>query len=324
MTRIIGNAAARLAFAEAAAGGALHHAWLLAGPRGVGKASFAQGAAAELIGGGAQRDALIAARAHPDLKLVEREVWEKPGVLKPHDERGEADVVARGIRIDQVRWLKESLTVRPTTGPRRAVVIDAADDLERPAANALLKALEEPPEGTVFLLVSHAPGGLLPTVRSRCRLLRFGSLADDEVAGVVRDARPGLGEDEVAALVRAGEGSPGRSLGYAGLEIGALDAAIAAIASTGDPDNARRAALGRALGVKGASVRYAAFLDRAPAHLASTARRLTGSPLVAALDAHARARDLAGAALGLSLDPQATVWEMSRLLASVRGSAGAP
>lgn len=323
MTPPVGNAAAKVAFAEAMTGGALHHAWLLVGPRGIGKASFARWAGTELVGGGAQRGALIAARAHPDFKLVEREVWDKPDSLKAYEDRTDVDVPARSIRIVQIRWLKEALNGFPALGARRAVVIDAADDLERNAANALLKALEEPPAGTVFFLVSHAPGGLLPTIRSRCRLLRFGPVQDDEVAAVVRTARPDLSDHELAALVRAGAGSPGRALGYAGLEIAALDAAIAAIATTGDADNARRAALARALGVKAAASRYAAFLDRAPAFLAAAAGRLTGAALVTALDAQARGRDLAGAALGLSLDPQATVWEMSRLLASLRGSAGA-
>ena len=314
---LIGNTAAQDAFAAALAGGTLHHAWLLAGPEGVGKGTFARHAAAQLVGGGAQRDDLIAARAHPDYRLVEREVWAKPDVMVPHDERKEGDAPARSIRVVQIRWLRQALTVRPSMGERRAVIIDAADDLEPGGANALLKSLEEPPPGTIFLLVSHAPGRLLPTIRSRCRLLRFGLLDEAEMTAALRQADPSLDADEIAALVDAGEGAPGRALRFAGLDVKGLDGAIAAIAADGDPDNARRSALARALAGKAAQPRYEAFLDRAPAFIARSARRRSGPALVQTLDAHAKARNIAGAAVGLSLDAQATVWEMAGILAGL-------
>ena len=109
----------------------------------------------------------------------------------------------------------------------------------------LLKNLEEPPAGTIFLLISHAPGRLLPTIRSRCRLLRFDPLDDAAMAGVLRDALPECDAAEIAALVKAGQGSPGRALGFAGLELAKLDEAMAAIARDGDPGNARRAKLAK-------------------------------------------------------------------------------
>ena len=316
---MVGNEAAQAAFAAALDSGSLHHAWLIAGPEGVGKGSFARAAGAALVGGGAQRDDLIAARAHPDYRLVEREVWEtgKKDVLVPHDERKDDAVPARSIRVVQVRWLRQALTTRPALGERRAVIIDAVDDLETGGANALLKSLEEPPQGTIFLLVSHAPGRLLPTIRSRCRLLRFGLLDDAEMRAALLSADPSLDDGEIAALIAAGEGSPGRALRFAGLDVQGLDGAIAAIAADGDADNARRSALGRALAGKGAVARYEAFLERAPAFMAASARRRSGPALAATLDAQARARDLAGAATGLSLDPQATVWEMAGLLAGL-------
>jgi DNA polymerase III subunit delta' len=317
VTPIVGNAAAQLAFGAALADGPMHHAWLIAGPEGVGKGSFARWAGGQLVGGGGQRDALISARAHPDYKLIEREVWAKTDVLLPYDERKESDTPARSIRVAQIRWLRAELTTRPSLGERRAVIIDAVDDLETAGANALLKSLEEPPAGTIFLLVSHAPGRLLPTIRSRCRLLRFGLLSDDEVGDVVRRVRPDLPDAELDATVAAGEGRSGRALRFAGLDVAALDGTIAAIARDGDADNARRSALARALAGKAAQGRYEAFLDRAPAFIAQAARRRNGPALAATLDAHASARDLAGASLGLSLDPQATVWEMAGLLAGL-------
>lgn len=320
MTPLVGNEPAQAAFAAALAGGSLHHAWLLAGPEGVGKGTFARAVGAALVGGGAQREDLIAARAHPDFKLIEREVWKpspKQNELVPYDERKEGEAPSRSIKVVQIRWLRDTLTKRPSLGERRVVLIDAADDLEAAGANALLKSLEEPPPGTTFLLVSHAPGRLLPTIRSRCRLLRFGLLDDVEMRAALLAVEPALGGDELDGLVAAGEGSPGRALRFAGLDVHGLDTAIAAIAGDGDTDNARRSALGRALAGKAAGPRYQAFLERAPAFMAAQARRRSGPALVATLDAHARARDMAGAAIGLSLDPQATVWAMAGLLAQL-------
>lgn len=310
MAAVIGHAAAREAFANAARSGTLHHAWLLVGPQGVGKASFARSAAIELLsqhGDPGRAEALIEAGSHPDYRRLAR--------LPKDSEKPDQDL-ARSITIAQVRGLQPMFATSPSMGSRRVVVIDAADDLERGGANALLKSLEEPPAGTIFLLVSHAPARLLPTIRSRCRLLRFAALADDEVRAVLRGQLPD--EQDLEALVAIAEGSPGRALRYAGLDVAKLDAAIEAIIADGDRDNARRLALGRSLAGKAASARYEAFLERAPAIIARAARNRTGAALKAALDAHAAARDLAGAALGLSLDPQSTAIEMAGIAATLR------
>lgn len=327
MAPLVGNGAARAAFAAAAASGSLHHAWLLAGPEGVGKATFARAAALRLLADAAAPGtlppglevpashparALMDAGSHPDFRLLARlaKDAEKPG-----------EDLARSITIAQVRSLGSMFATRPSLSFRRVVVIDAIDDLERGGANALLKNLEEPPAGTVFLLVSHAPGRLLPTIRSRCRLLRFGRLRDEDVAAVLRRELPKADEAEIAALTRASDGAPGRGLRYAGLDIAGLDSAMAAIASDGDRGNARRAVLARALGSKAAAARYQAFLDRAPSYIAGLARTRTGAALAAAIEAHTAARELAGAALGLSLDPQATVFEMGTLIAGLHRAA---
>ncbi len=111
------------------------------------------------------------------------------------------------------------------------------------------------------------------------------------------------------------EGSPGRALGFAGLDLAALEADMAAIAATGDPSNAVRSRLAKLLGAKAAQPRYEAFLDRAPSFIATRAKSLSGEGLRIALDAHQSARDLAGSALGLSLDAGATVFEMGGLIA---------
>lgn len=145
----------------------MHHAWLLAGPEGSGKAAFASQAAAELVGA---PDA-PSSGTHPDILHLQREPKDAAEVKKA--EEGKPFALARNIAIDQIRAMQRALTTRPTMGLRRAVIIDPANDLETSAANALLKSLEEPPSGTFFLLVAHYPARLLPTIRSRCRVVRF-------------------------------------------------------------------------------------------------------------------------------------------------------
>jgi DNA polymerase III subunit delta' len=132
---------------------------------------------------------------------------------------------------------------------------------------------------------------------------------------VLRGLLPEADEAEVQALVRVADGSPGRALRFAGLDVAGLDAALTRVLASGDPDNTERLALARALSGKTAQGRYEAFLDRAPALIARTARDRHGEALRLAIDTHAEARDLAGAAVGLSLDAQATVFEMAGLVA---------
>jgi DNA polymerase III subunit delta' len=315
----LGNTAAHAAFRAAMSGGALHHAWLFAGPEGVGKASFAQAAAARLLAEasgergvgdfdlaeGSRTAALLASGAHPDFRLLTR---------LPHEKKeGE---LARSIPIAQVRGLGPLFATAPSLSPRRVVLIDSIDDVERPgASNALLKNLEEPPAGTIFLLVSHAPGRLLPTIRSRCRLLRFEPLTAAEMATALRRAQPEASEDEISALVRAGEGSPGRALRYAGLDLGGIDRALRTVMAKGDADNRQRLRLSRELSLKAAQPRYEAFLDRAPTLIAEGARVRHGADLARALDAYAEARKLARAARANSLVPADTVFEMTGLIA---------
>lgn len=318
---LIGNEAARSALLAAMGSGALHHAWLIAGPEGVGKGRFARAAALRMLAEagdpGALRSGieispdsrtahLVAAGSHPDYREL---------VRLPKDADKPDENLARSITIAQVRTLQPLFATKPSLSSRRVVVIDAIDHLERAGANALLKNLEEPPAGTIFLLVSHSPGRLLPTIRSRCRLLRFEKLEDAEVASVLRAELPQATASEVDALVRAGEGSPGRALGFAGLDLTALEADMAAIARDGDPTNVVRARLAKLLGTKAAQARYEAFLDRAPSFIAERARAAEGDLLRTATDTYQDARDLAGAAVGLSLDAGATVFEMGGLIA---------
>ena len=188
---IVGQDRAVGQFASAWATRKLHHAWLLAGPKGVGKASFAHAAARRVLAEAAGPPfdlpsletpdehpmvRLVEAGSHPDMRRLERLVNEKTGNL------------ARNISVDQVRELGEFLTLTSALSPWRAVVIDTVDELEASGANALLKVLEEPPANTLFFLVSHAPGRLLPTIRSRCRRLDFATLDDDAMTSISGEA----------------------------------------------------------------------------------------------------------------------------------------
>jgi DNA polymerase-3 subunit delta' len=317
---IVGQDRAIAQFTEAWATRKLHHAWLLAGPRGVGKTSFAHAAArrvlAEAAGPafdlpGLETDddhrivKLVEARSHPDMRRLERLVNEKTGNLN------------RNIKVEQIRELGEFLSLSAALSPWRVVVIDSIDDLEGPSANALLKMLEEPPPNTLFFLVSHAPGRLLPTIRSRCRRLDFSKLDDDAMTSILEAHAPDLKSAERQQIVAMSFGSAGRALAFAELGLAKLEDAALAILRQGDPTNARRSDLASELSKKASADRYAAFLELAPSLIAREARMLDGASRNRALDAYAKARELAAVAPRLSLDPAATVFQLGGILADV-------
>jgi DNA polymerase-3 subunit delta' len=317
---IVGQDKAVDAFASAWASRKLHHAWLLAGPRGVGKGTFAHAAARRVLAdaagppsglpGIATDDAhpmvrLVEAGSHPDMRRLERLVNDKTGNL------------ARNISVDQVRSLAELFDLSPAMSDWRVVIIDSVDELEASGANALLKMLEEPPPNSVFFLVSHAPGRLLPTIRSRCRRLDFQSLDDDAMTSVLAARAPEVSPADRARIIAMALGSAGRALAFAELGLARLEEDALAILRRGDPTNARRSELALELGKRGAGERYAAFLDLAPSLIAREARQAEGAKRERALDAYAKARELAMIAPRLSLDPAATVFQIGGILASV-------
>jgi len=200
--------------------------------------------------------------------------------------------------------------------PWRVVVIDTVDELEASGANALLKMLEEPPPNTLFFLVSHAPGRLLSTIRSRCRRLDFTNLDDDAMTSILEE-RTELSATERQRVIAMSGGSAGRALAFAELGLAKLEDAALAILRQGDPTNIRRSELASELGKKAAAERYAAFLDLTPSVIAREARMLDGPSRERALDAYAKARELAMLAPRLSLDPAATVFQLGGILAAV-------
>jgi len=203
----------------------LAHAQLICGPKGVGKATLAYRIARLVLAYGMDpglarlapgqpadpSDAMfrqVATQSHPDL-LILRRVENDKGVMQ------------KVITVDQVRRLIEFMTLTSSRGGWRVAIIDPADDMNNAAANALLKILEEPPPRCLILLISHQPGQLIPTIRSRCRRLVLKPLSPNQVRSVTAELRPDLGEDDLEALARLAEGSPGRALALA--EAGGLD-----------------------------------------------------------------------------------------------------
>jgi len=310
----------------------LHHAWLLAGPRGVGKATFALQAGRRVLAEAAgprfdlpgidtpvypedlDEDGnprehpiahLVSEGSHPDQRLIERLFNEKTGKL------------ARNISVDQIRELGEFMGLTAALSPWRTVVIDPVDDLEREGGNALLKMLEEPPPNTIFFLVSHAPGRLLPTIRSRCRRLDFRALDHAAMTSVLERILPDLPANEREKLITLSDGSVGRALAIAELDLTPLEEKARRILREGDPHNVSRSELASQLSRKAAADRYTAFLELAPSLVAREARGLPEPQRQRALKAYDKIRELTAVAPRLSLDPAATVFQIGGILASV-------
>jgi len=248
------------AFLDALSRGRLHHAWLLCGPEGVGKATFAYRAARRLLGarpdarygllGSAPEDhtnRMIEAHSHPDFMVLEREV--------------EGDKVKKFISVDAARALPEFFAKTPSQSPFRVAIVDAADDMNMNAANALLKTLEEPPERGVLFLVAHAPGRLMATIRSRCRRLTFQPWSDEAVAGFLRE-RISLPEAQLLAVAAMARGAPGRALTLASSEALAYDAQARALVEGEAPAEAElMSVVDKFRGAEG-QIRFELFLER--------------------------------------------------------------
>src|SRR5215217_6320380 len=213
-----GHGEAEAAFLDALSAGRLHHAWLIGGPEGIGKATLAYRVARFLLAyGGAvpagratlavdpQHPAArqVAARSHPDLAIVRR------GLRK--DNKGYSQEIA----VDHVRRALDLFASTAGQGGYRICIVDAADDLNPSSGNALLKVIEEPPPRSIFLVVSHAPQRLLPTIRSRCRKLLLRSLGEADLRAVIRSLGSPwaeTAEDDIARAVALAEGSVRRAI----------------------------------------------------------------------------------------------------------------
>jgi DNA polymerase III subunit delta' len=218
---VLGQDRACRLFLESWQSGRFHHAWLLCGTEGIGKATFAWRAARHVLDrtasaafGGApdsQSNHLVSAQSHPDLVRLRR-TWDE--TRKKH--RSE-------IRVDDVRDLKQHFQLAAGFGGYRVAIIDSMDDMNSNAANALLKLLEEPPEKCLFLLICHHPARLLPTIRSRCRRLEFADLDAAAVHTILKrqPAAEGMLDDALREAAALAKGSVARALRY--LSPAALD-----------------------------------------------------------------------------------------------------
>jgi len=220
--RLHGQEAAEAAFLAATAEGRLHHAWLVTGPRGVGKATLAWRIARHLLAddgtaaGGlpgvdvpparldmdpqAPLARRVAALGEPRLFLLRR-AWDE-----------EKERLKTQITIDEMRRMKAFFSLTAADGGRRVAIVDAADEMNAATANALLKLLEEPPAGAVLLLVAHQPGRLLPTIRSRCRELRCRALGGADLGHVLEELGADVSPGEAGALAELSGGSAGEAL----------------------------------------------------------------------------------------------------------------
>ena len=328
MTSYLGHEKPEQIFRQSLAKDMLHHAWILAGDKGLGKAGFAQQAAHFLLNSrnrpssfsATQDDEaghLLAAGSHPDFRLLRR---------GPKGDKEEKKARDNGLDSLDEHDLARNRALQPlfqnqaSISEYRVVVIDAADDLERAGANAILKNLEEPAENTIFFLISHMPDRLLPTIRSRCQMLRFDPLSDDAMRMVLKNAAPKLSETDLDTLVLAGEGSPGRALQYVEVGLAELEGLAREIIKTGDRDNQLKSELSRKLSLKAATPRYRAFLERAPSLIAEQIKERPTGLSLQAIEKWREACDLASAAVPKALDNQAVIFRLGSLMGDLASS----
>ncbi|MGH6934105.1 MAG: DNA polymerase III subunit delta' [Dongiaceae bacterium] len=219
-SELIGQDAAEATVLRAWTSGRMHHAWLISGPRGVGKATLAYRIARMVLAGAGGEDLFggvaptlqigpdspifrqVASGGHPDLLTIERGFDEKR-------ERRRTEIL-----VEDVRQIGEFLHLKAARGGWRVVIVDSADEMNRNAANALLKILEEPPRHALILMVSHSPSRLLATIRSRCRRLTLNQLPESLVLELLARHQPNLPQADQVLLARLAHGSIGLAVEF--------------------------------------------------------------------------------------------------------------
>ena len=265
--RFVGHAAAEAAFREAIGSDRLHHAWLIGGSPGIGKATLAYRVARHLLAHpDAQRvpDTLDVPAGHPVARKIAALSHPNLVALRRHRLPG-AKTMPTKISVDAVRKALDLFASTAGNAGYRICIVDSAEDLNANAANALLKVLEEPPPSALFLILAHAPGRLLPTIRSRCRTLSLRPLATEDVRAVVSGLPAPFTQPDAAALARAaalGEGSVARAVALLDPATGGLVAEIETLLARREaPDWARVLKLAERLAGRDAEVQFEAALD---------------------------------------------------------------
>jgi DNA polymerase III subunit delta' len=324
--RLIGHDAAQTTLLQAWTSGRFHHAWLLAGPRGIGKATLAWRMARFVltqpidVGDGLFGDAPAAPTSlapdpqHPVLAQILAGSAASVRVLERQiNDKGKLQA---SIDVEQVRALIPFMGSKESGW--RVVIVDAADELNRNAANALLKILEEPPARTLFLLIAHAPGRVLATIRSRCRRLDLRGLASSDVHAVLGQA--GVPVDMQAPIAALAHGAPGRALRYAAAGAPALQAAIDA-AMVGRLADKDRIGLIMALVERDAlprlEVMFELTVDAMAAALTRAGQAGGRADLEPGFELWEKARALAAETLALNLEPKLALGEMLDLAAAL-------
>ena len=321
---LLGQDKALMLAAHTLRGGRPPHAWLITGPPGIGKATLAYRMARYLLRHGATADGpadlsvppddtvarQMSARAHSGLLVLKRGL-NKAG--KPQTE----------LPVDEVRRLSGFFGMTSGAGGWRVAIVDPADDMNDNAANALLKQLEEPPQNAMLLLLSHRPGRLLPTIRSRCRRLDLSPLPDAVVERALEKFLPDMARDERAALARLSGGSIGAALTLADGD-GAMLAQEAdrLIDAARDPDMVALHVLGEKIGrIRDGLSLYGGFLIEALVTRVRAKARAGGNAERWAMLA-VRLEELFARSDGLNLEPRQTVLSAARMLSGTARRAG--
>ncbi len=295
--RLFGQAAAEAAFLASTEGGRIHHGWLLTGPRGIGKATLAWRMARHLVTQGEAGPGLFGeAPAPPDSLDMDPEhpvfrrslALGEPSILlcrRGWDEK--AKRLKTQLTVDEVRRLKGFFQLSATEGGWRVAIIDAVDEMNPSAANALLKILEEPPARSVLLLVCHRPAAILPTIRSRCRELRLSPLGPEDMAEALGQAGFGSGppDADLAALAAGSVGEAVRLLSDGGAEL--YRDLMALIAEAPGLDRLKAIALAETAAGRGKEARYDLIVRLLSLLIARLARLGAGAPPVALVQGEA-------------------------------------
>jgi DNA polymerase-3 subunit delta' len=317
-TRLFGHVAAEEFLARSYKSGKGHHAVLIEGPEGIGKATLAFRFANHILRHPdplSAPDAIedpnpehpisrqIASGASHNLLHLSRPVDDKTGRVK------------QAITVDEVRKAGHFFSQTSGTGNWRIVIIDPADDLNRNAANAILKILEEPPKRAMFLVLSHAPGKLLPTIRSRCLPLRLHELdphAMDQALGQLGLAMPPEKRDAVLALAKGSVARALKLVNYGGADI--LEAFEQMLASSGPAQRKMMFKIADALSGKDSDVAFGFFIEHLGDHLAETARQFAHAGNLSAAEHYARLTSTIGEQLTVAgaynLDRKQTILDV--------------